>query len=116
MLSGLCCFLHLLSICAGTYAEFMCVDEEQLARMPDNMSFQEAAALPLVTLTAWQVPRWDICCINHHFPDCDLPRNCDVSLLWAVLPSHPCYVIVVHLIHKSATCIVTCKDINISHK
>lgn len=46
----------LLGICAGTYAEFMCIDEEQLARMPDEMSFQDAAALPLVTLTAWQVP------------------------------------------------------------
>lgn len=39
----------------GTYAEYICVNEDQLARMPDSMSFEDAAALPLVTLTAWQV-------------------------------------------------------------
>lgn len=53
---GPCVFMHLLlGTSAGTYAEFICVDEEELARMPDRMSFQDAAALPLVTLTAWQV-------------------------------------------------------------
>ncbi|KAL3143625.1 hypothetical protein ABBQ38_002422 [Trebouxia sp. C0009 RCD-2024] len=42
------------SVTHGTYAEYICVDEEVLCRMPDSMSFQDAAALPLVTLTAWQ--------------------------------------------------------------
>lgn len=50
------CIIHvLLGACTGTYAEYICVDEEVLCRMPDSMSFQDAAALPLVTLTAWQV-------------------------------------------------------------
>lgn len=38
----------------GTYAEFVPVEENLLARMPENMSFEEAAAIPLAGLTAWQ--------------------------------------------------------------
>lgn len=38
----------------GTYAEFVPVDEELLAKMPEEMSFEEAAAIPLAGLTAWQ--------------------------------------------------------------
>ncbi|AQQ53137.1 NADP-dependent oxidoreductase [Planococcus lenghuensis] len=38
----------------GTYAEFVPVEENLLARMPDTMSFEEAAAIPLAGLTAWQ--------------------------------------------------------------
>lgn len=38
----------------GTYAEFVAVDEKYVARMPANLSFEEAASVPLVGLTAWQ--------------------------------------------------------------
>ncbi|KYG58178.1 NADP-dependent oxidoreductase [Planococcus maritimus] len=38
----------------GTYAEFVPVDENLLARMPESMSFEEGAAIPLTGLTAWQ--------------------------------------------------------------
>ncbi|MGM0839943.1 MAG: NADP-dependent oxidoreductase [Bacillota bacterium] len=38
----------------GTYAEYVAVDDELLAKMPDSMSFEEAAAIPLAGLTAWQ--------------------------------------------------------------
>lgn len=38
----------------GTYAEFVPVEENLLARMPENMTFEEAAAIPLAGLTAWQ--------------------------------------------------------------
>lgn len=38
----------------GTYAEFVPVDENLLARMPESMSFEEGAAFPLTGLTAWQ--------------------------------------------------------------
>lgn len=38
----------------GALAEFMAADARLLARMPSNLSFREAAALPLVTLTAWE--------------------------------------------------------------
>ncbi len=38
----------------GTYAEYVVVDERLLARMPETMSFEEAAAIPLAALTAWQ--------------------------------------------------------------
>jgi len=36
------------------YAEYVAVPAEQLARKPDNISHLEAAASPLVGLTAWQ--------------------------------------------------------------
>jgi NADPH:quinone reductase-like Zn-dependent oxidoreductase len=38
----------------GTYAEFTAVDEELLAKKPSNLTFEEAASIPLAGLTAWQ--------------------------------------------------------------
>jgi len=38
----------------GTYAEFTAVDAQLLARIPDNISYDEAACVPLAGLTAWQ--------------------------------------------------------------
>lgn len=38
----------------GTYAEYTAVDEQLLAKLPDSISYEEAAALPLAGLTAWQ--------------------------------------------------------------
>lgn len=38
----------------GTYAEYTMVDEDLLAKKPQNISFQEAAAVPLAGLTAYQ--------------------------------------------------------------
>ncbi|GIO22901.1 NADP-dependent oxidoreductase [Oceanobacillus sp. J11TS1] len=38
----------------GTYAEYVPVDESRLAKLPDSISFTEAAAVPLAGLTAWQ--------------------------------------------------------------
>jgi NADPH2:quinone reductase len=38
----------------GTYAEFAVVPAEQLVRIPDGVSWQDAAAIPLVTITAWE--------------------------------------------------------------
>lgn len=38
----------------GTYAEYTVVDEKLLAPKPKNISFEEAAAVPLAGLTAWQ--------------------------------------------------------------
>ncbi len=38
----------------GTYAEFVAVDAGLVARKPKNMSFEEAAAVPLAGLTAWE--------------------------------------------------------------
>ncbi|MGJ7486959.1 NADP-dependent oxidoreductase [Variovorax sp. LT2P21] len=38
----------------GTFAEFIAVKESSLAPKPRNLSMVEAAALPLVALTAWQ--------------------------------------------------------------
>ena len=38
----------------GTYAEFTTVPEGFLAHMPEGLSFEEAAALPLAALTAHQ--------------------------------------------------------------
>jgi NADPH:quinone reductase-like Zn-dependent oxidoreductase len=38
----------------GTYAEFAVVPEKSLAAKPKNLSHEEAAAVPLTVLTAWQ--------------------------------------------------------------
>lgn len=38
----------------GTYAEFVKVKAEEIGPMPKNLSFEEAASLPLVGLTAYQ--------------------------------------------------------------
>jgi NADPH2:quinone reductase len=39
---------------AGTYAQYAAVREDYIARKPANVSMQEAAALPLVLITAWE--------------------------------------------------------------
>jgi NADPH:quinone reductase-like Zn-dependent oxidoreductase len=39
----------------GTFAEFIAVDEADAALKPKNLSMEEAASIPLVGLTAWQV-------------------------------------------------------------
>jgi NADPH:quinone reductase len=41
----------------GTYQEIKIVDERYLARKPERLSFAEAAAAPLVTITAWEAQR-----------------------------------------------------------
>ena len=38
----------------GAYAEYIVVSEDEIARKPKTLSWQKAAAVPLVTLTAWQ--------------------------------------------------------------
>lgn len=37
----------------GTYAEYTAVEENLVSKMPDNISFDEAAAVPLTGQTAW---------------------------------------------------------------
>ncbi|BCH21001.1 NADP-dependent oxidoreductase [Mesorhizobium sp. L-8-3] len=39
----------------GTFAEFIAVNEADVALKPRNISMEEAASIPLVGLTAWQV-------------------------------------------------------------
>ncbi|WP_027052265.1 NADP-dependent oxidoreductase [Mesorhizobium erdmanii] len=39
----------------GTFAEFIAIDEADVALKPKNLSMEEAASIPLVGLTAWQV-------------------------------------------------------------
>ncbi|MET3613230.1 NADPH2:quinone reductase [Rhizobium aquaticum] len=39
---------------SGSNAEFQLVDERIVGRMPGNLSFEEAAALPLTTITAYE--------------------------------------------------------------
>jgi NADPH:quinone reductase-like Zn-dependent oxidoreductase len=39
----------------GTFAEFISIDEADAALKPKNLSMEEAASIPLVGLTAWQV-------------------------------------------------------------
>lgn len=42
---------------AGTYAEAKTLDERLVAHKPRRLSFEEAAAAPLVTITAWEALR-----------------------------------------------------------
>jgi NADPH:quinone reductase-like Zn-dependent oxidoreductase len=44
-------------ICAGSYAEFACVRTDKLAPKPSNLSFAQAAAVPISGLTALQAVR-----------------------------------------------------------
>lgn len=39
----------------GSNAELQCVDERIVGRMPGTLSFAQAAALPLTTITAWEL-------------------------------------------------------------
>ena len=39
----------------GTYAEYVAVDAHLVVKKPESLSFAEAASLPLVSHTAWQV-------------------------------------------------------------
>lgn len=39
----------------GSYAEYHVTDESALSRMPANVSYEEAAALPLVGATVWEM-------------------------------------------------------------
>ena len=39
----------------GSYAEFQCVDERLVGLKPKTLGFAEAAALPLTTITAWEM-------------------------------------------------------------
>lgn len=39
----------------GSYAEFQCVDERLVGLKPRTIGFAEAAALPLTTITAWEM-------------------------------------------------------------
>ena len=39
----------------GTFAEYIAMDEADVAMKPDNLTMVEAASIPLVALTAWQV-------------------------------------------------------------
>lgn len=41
--------------CKGAFAEFIAVKESDLALIPKNSTMEEAASIPLVGLTAWQV-------------------------------------------------------------
>src|SRR5690606_37435414 len=39
----------------GAYAAFQVVDERLISHMPDSLSFDQAAALPLTAITAWEI-------------------------------------------------------------
>lgn len=38
----------------GTFAEYIAVNENDVARKPKNLTMEETASLPLVALTTWQ--------------------------------------------------------------
>jgi len=39
----------------GTFAEFIAIDQDDVAPKPNSLTLQEAAAVPLVALAAWQI-------------------------------------------------------------
>jgi len=48
-------YAHVVPERMGAFSEIMAIDKSSIAPMPENVSFEEAASLPLVGLTAWQV-------------------------------------------------------------
>ena len=38
----------------GTFAEMIAIDQSEIASIPPNIIYEEAASLPLVGLTSWQ--------------------------------------------------------------
>jgi len=38
----------------GTFAEYIAINEDEVAHKPKNLTMEEAASIPLVALTAWQ--------------------------------------------------------------
>lgn len=40
---------------AGTFAELIAIDQDDVALKPKSLTFEEAASLPLVALAAWQI-------------------------------------------------------------
>jgi NADPH:quinone reductase-like Zn-dependent oxidoreductase len=47
----------MLGLRGGGYSEYLCVKEDLISRMPDNIDFDHAAAIPLAGLTALQALR-----------------------------------------------------------
>ena len=41
-------------VCQGAFAEFVCTSETKLAKIPDSVSFEHAASVPIAALTALQ--------------------------------------------------------------
>jgi NADPH:quinone reductase-like Zn-dependent oxidoreductase len=39
----------------GTFAEYIAIDQDDLAPKPDSLTLHQAAAVPLVSLAAWQI-------------------------------------------------------------
>jgi NADPH:quinone reductase-like Zn-dependent oxidoreductase len=44
-----------LAVLLGTYAEYALAHEDSVLPIPEGWSFNEAAAVPLAAMTAWQV-------------------------------------------------------------
>ncbi len=49
------CLLATVCLSAGCYGEYVVAEEGWVARVPDNLPLDEAAGVPLVALTSWQV-------------------------------------------------------------
>lgn len=41
--------------CGGVQSEYFCINEKNIVRKPDHFNFSEAASMPLVFMTAWQM-------------------------------------------------------------
>ncbi len=41
--------------CGGVQSEYFCIDEKNIVKKPDHLTFAEAASMPLVFMTAWQM-------------------------------------------------------------
>lgn len=67
--------MGLTAFCVGAYSSCVVLPEVALAPIPDGLGFEEAAALPLTGLTAWQarlpellwlLQGWHACCTPCH--------------------------------------------------
>ena len=47
-------YMHVKKNKIGTFAEYIAIHEDDIALKPKNLSFEEAASIPLVGLTSYQ--------------------------------------------------------------
>jgi NADPH:quinone reductase-like Zn-dependent oxidoreductase len=49
-----CTGQQVFNVTYGTYAEFVSAPQDTLEKIPDGIGYEEAAAVPLAAMTAWQ--------------------------------------------------------------
>jgi hypothetical protein len=95
----------------GGYCELVTIPEAIVAPMPGNLSFEQAAALPLVSLTAWQVcaagTAADHACLGAPRARCKRHNDSSTALIFhPAPPAHPSHHPVYDWIMQVQVCMI----------